>query len=140
MSKLFHLDIVVPADVIDVNHHVNNVVYVQWMQDIAIRHSASTGGTQAAIAAGGTWVARTHHIEYRQPAFEGDRLRLMTWIYDFRKIRSVRRYKFLRLDDNITVAVGQTEWVFVDAQTGRPRTIPESVVGCFELLPVTEEP
>ncbi len=140
LSKLFYLDITVSADMIDLNQHVNNVVYVQWMQDVAVSHARATGGTQAAREAGGTWVARSHHIEYRQPAFEGDRLRLMTWIHDFRKIRSTRRYKFLRLDDHVTVAVGQTEWVFIDRQTGRPRSIPDSVMGCFELLLLEAEP
>lgn len=140
MAKLFHLDIVVPASVIDLNNHVNNVAYVQWMQDVAVRHSHSTGGTQAAQDAGGTWVARAHYIEYRQAAFEGDQLRLMTWISDFRKIRSQRRYKFLRLDDNVTVAVGHTDWVFIDVATGRPRSIPPAVVACFDILPESEEP
>ncbi|MGP1384008.1 MAG: acyl-CoA thioesterase [Thainema sp.] len=140
MGKLFHLDIVVSTDVIDENNHVNNVAYVKWMQDVAVSHSRSTGGTQAARDAGGTWVARAHYIEYRQPAFQGNRLRLMTWISDFRKIRSQRRYKFLRLDDNVTIAVGYTDWVFVDAVTGRPRSIPPTVVACFDILPESEEP
>ncbi len=140
LAKLFYTEIVVSEDVIDLNQHVNNVVYVQWMQDVAIGHSRSTGGTQAAREAGGTWVARSHHIEYHQPAFVGDRLRLMTWIHDFRKIRSLRKYKFLRLDDNITIATGRTEWVFVDAASGRPRSIPPTVIDCFDLLPEAEEP
>ena len=79
-------------------------------------------------------------IEYLQPAFEGDLLRLLTWVSNFRKIRSLRKYKFLRLNDDVTVAVGQTEWVFVDAHTGRPRSIPPAVMACFEPVPPTEEP
>lgn len=140
MSPIFQTDIVVSADVIDVNNHVNNVAYVKWMQDIAASHARKTGGTQAAREAKGTWVARSHHVEYLQPAFEGDRLRLLTWVSNFRKIRSLRKYKFLRLNDDVTVAVGQTEWVFVDAHTGRPRSIPPAVMACFEPVPPTEEP
>lgn len=131
---IFHYDLAVPATVIDLNQHVNNVAYVQWMQDVAVRHSHYRGGTEAARAAGGTWVARSHQITYRQPAFEGDILRLKTWVSGFRKARSWRRYEFLRLDDQVIVADGETEWVFVDRVTGRPKSVPAVVTDCFVVV------
>lgn len=133
-SEVFHYDIVVPEAVIDLNNHVNNVVYVQWMQDVAVRHSRSTGGTEAARQAGGTWVARSHRIEYRKPAFVGDHIRLATWVSGFRKARSWRKYEFWRLGDETLLAQGETEWVFVDTATGRPRPVPATVAGCFVVV------
>ena len=57
----------VPEGAIDRNGHVNNVAFVQWMQDAATRHFDSGGVTETMRAAGGTWVARAHKIEYLQP-------------------------------------------------------------------------
>jgi acyl-CoA thioester hydrolase len=117
---------------------VNNVAYVQWMQDAAVQHSAATGCTRMTEAVGATWVARTHRIEYLSPAFAGDVLTVLTWVADLRKVRSLRRYKFVRVADQKILAQGETEWVFVEASTGRPRGIPKEIADLFE--PVSDEP
>jgi acyl-CoA thioester hydrolase len=48
-----------------------------------------------------------------------------------RKVRSTRRYKFIRDSDQVILARGETDWVFVDAATGRPRSIPEKINDAF---------
>lgn len=128
-----------PTDV-DANGHVNNVRYVQWMQDAAAGHAEATGCTRATLALGATWVVRTHRIEYFRPAFAGERVAVLTWVSDFRKVRSLRKYRFLRLSDRAVLAEGETDWVFVDARSGRPRAIPESVAGVFEVVPGGKAP
>lgn len=126
---------------IDANGHVNNIVYVQWMQDIAIAHADAAGCTAATTAAGGTWVARSHQIEYLRPAFAGDRVSVQTWVVDAtRKSSSPRRYRMVRESDGALLARGETLWVFVDLHNGRPRTIPPAVIDCFETVPPDEEP
>jgi acyl-CoA thioester hydrolase len=126
---------------IDSNGHVNNLVYLQWMQDVAIAHSAAVGCTAATTAAGCTWVARSHHIDYLRPAYAGDRISVQTWIVDAtRKSSSPRRYRMVRDTDGTVLARGETLWVFIDTQTGRPRTIPPEVIACFEPVPPEEEP
>ena len=134
MEPVYQQEIVVSPAVVDANHHVNNVAYVQWMQDIAILHSDAVGCTAATQAVGATWVARSHHIEYLSPAFAGDSIRLETWVADFRRVRSLRKYKFTRTTDGVVLAQGQTDWVFVDTTAGRPRAIPESVSSLFTIL------
>lgn len=131
---LFRHRFAVLDDVIDRNGHVNNVVYVQWMQDVAILHSESVGGMEAARAEGCIWVARSHHIEYRSPAFAGDEIEAATWVADFRHARSRRHYEFTRIADRKLLARGETEWVLVAADTGRPRAIPERVSGCYTVV------
>jgi len=121
----------VPQDVIDGNGHVNNVAYVQWMQDVAIRHFNASGCADAMRASGGIWVARSHHIEYLRPVFAGDRIRATTWIARFGRVRSLRQYEFVRLSDGVLVARGETDWVLVDGDTGRPRSIPDEVKAAF---------
>lgn len=126
---------------IDANGHVNNIVYVQWMQDVAIAHSDSVGCSAATAAAGCAWVARSHQIEYLRPAFAGDRVLVQTWLVDAtRKSTSPRRYRMVRESDGTVLARGETLWVLVDAQTGRPRTISPEILGGFTLVAPGEEP
>jgi acyl-CoA thioester hydrolase len=131
MPEPFRFELVVPPTVVDGNGHVNNVAYVQWMQDAAIAHSDSTGCTRLTRDSGGSWVARSHQIEYLSPAFAGDTIVVLTWIADFRKVRSLRKYKFTRARDEKVIALGETDWVFVDARTGRPRAIPAQLKELF---------
>lgn len=124
----------VTADMIDRQNHVNNVVYVQWMQDVAIAHSRACGGYAAMEQAGGTWVARAHHIEYLKPAYLSDVITARTWIFDATKVRSRRRYQFHRESDGALIARGETDWVYIDEDTGRPIAIPETVRACYPLV------
>jgi acyl-CoA thioester hydrolase len=140
MPGVFEHAFTVPEDAVDENGHVNNVVYVQWMQDVAVLHSDATGGTRAVRNAGGTWVVRSHKIAYLRPAFAGDSIQAFTWVVNFRRVRSLRQYRFVRPADNTVLAKGETEWVFVDARTGRPRTIPDSVSRVFPLVQGTGKP
>ena len=140
MNSIHRFDIKVPAEVVDGNGHVNNVAYVQWMQDAAIHHSAAAGCTLATSARGATWVARTHHVEYLRPAFAGDTVTVLTWVADFRKVRSLRKYKFIRAGDSTVLAQAETDWVFVDAKPGRPLAIPDEIKNAFEIVSKEQEP
>jgi acyl-CoA thioester hydrolase len=135
MEPVYRLELIVPAEVVDGNRHVNNVAYVQWMQDAAIQHSAATGCTRMTEAIGATWVARMHRIEYLSPAFAGEAITVLTWVADFRRVRSLRRYQFIRAADQKVLAQGETDWVLVDVATGRPRGIPNELAKLFELVP-----
>lgn len=127
----------VPAEAIDVNGHVNNVRYVQWMQDVAVAHWRSVGGEELNEKLGCTWVARSHRIEYLKPSFEGDEIEGITWIETLSRVRSKRRYAFRRVGEERPLAQGETDWVFIDFQTGHPHAIPREVE---TFLPVTPEP
>jgi acyl-CoA thioester hydrolase len=137
MNGVYSLDIDVTPDDVDRNRHVNNVVYIQWMQDAAIAHARASGCTHASEAVGATWVARTHFIEYLSPAFAGDKITLLTWPANFQRVRSLRKYKFIRTKDQAVIARAETNWVFVNAKTGRPQSIPPEVKNT--LPPVSEE-
>ncbi len=127
--------IVVTPDVIDANHHVNNIAYVQWMQDVAIAHSTALGWPMERYRSiGATWVARSHFVEYLRPAFDADRLAAHTWIAGLAEHSCPRRYLFVRERDGKAVVRAQTEWVWVNAQSGRPARIPEEVRAAFPVL------
>lgn len=116
---------------IDANGHANNVEFVRWMQEAAVSHADAAGCTAATLAAGATWVVRSHRIEYSKPAFRGDRIQVRTWVENLRRAFSLRKYEFLRPADGILLARGETDWVFIDSTTGRPRSIPEEIQARF---------
>lgn len=134
IRRVYRHEFDVPDTAIDGNGHVNNVQYVQWMQDAAVLHSDAVGCTEATHAIGATWVARSHWIEYLRPAFVGDRIAVLTWVANFRRVRSLRQYRFVRIADEAVLAEGETDWVFVDASSGRPRPIPAAVTSLFEVV------
>jgi acyl-CoA thioester hydrolase len=124
----------VPVEALDQNGHVNNVHFVQWMQEAAVRHYESIGGVPPTQAIGATWVVRSHHVEYLSPAFAGDQIEVRTWVANLRRVRSLRKYEFVRVSDGVNLVRGETDWVLVDLESGRPVAIPEAIKGIFTLV------
>lgn len=135
MSGIFEHPHAVRPDEIDEHGHVNNVNYLRWMQSAAVAHSATVGWTveryqQARLG----WVARRHVIEYLQPAFAGDTIVVRTWVADFRKITSLRRYRIIRQSDNAVLAVAETNWAFLNLATRQPTRIPPDLAASFVIV------
>ncbi|MCB0117635.1 MAG: acyl-CoA thioesterase [Anaerolineales bacterium] len=130
ISSIYTKTFTIPSSAIDENGHVNNVVYVQWMQDIAVEHYSSIGGVEAQ-GPDSTWVIRKHSIEYFLPAFEGEEVEVRTWVENLRKVRSLRMYEFVRKSDGKVLVKGETDWVFMDAKTGKLKAIPIEVEKVF---------
>jgi len=130
ISPTYSKLIKIPKSSIDENGHVNNVAYVQWMQDIAVEHYASIGGIEAQ-GSESTWVVREHKIEYFLPAFENEEIEIKTWVENIRRVRSLRKYEFVRKSDDKVLVKGETDWVFVDVKTGMPRAVPKEVENIF---------
>lgn len=124
----------IPQSAIDENGHVNNVTYVQWMQEIATEHYHSLVG-ELASSSGGAWVVREHRVTYLSPGFVGEPLEIRTWVVDLRRVRSLRRYEFVRTSDGKVLARGETDWIFLDPKTGAPRSVPAELAQRLPLLP-----
>jgi acyl-CoA thioester hydrolase len=131
ISSKYTKTILVTSGVIDGNGHVNNVKFVQWMQDIAVEHYISIGGIEAQ-GRDATWYVREHKIEYLLPVFEGEEIEVRTWVENVRRVRSLRKYEFVRSSDGRIVVKGETDWVFMDVKTGAPRAVPEDVFKVFQ--------
>jgi len=130
ISSVYSKTITIPQSAIDENGHVNNVAYVQWMQDIAVEHYSSIGGVEVQ-GSDVTWVVREHKIEYLFPAFAREEIEIRTWVENIRRVRSLRKYEFVRKSDGKMLVKGETDWVFVDVKTGAPRAVPDEVVKIF---------
>jgi acyl-CoA thioester hydrolase len=141
MFEIGELALQVPEAAIDVNGHVNNVAYIQWMQDAAMYHSAQLGWPQERYTEHGwTWIIRRHGIEYLAPAYAGDAIVVQTWVADFHRIRSLRGFCFVRPVDDTVLARAETLFVFCDLKSGRPLPIPELVRSCSPVLASDQAP
>ena len=134
ISSTYSKTFLIPRSSIDENGHVNNVAYVEWMQDIAVEHYSSIGGVTAQ-GSDATWVVREHKIKYLLPTFAGEEIEVKTWVENIRRARSLRKYEFVRKSDGRVLVQGETDWVFVDLKTGLPQAIPEKVSKIFSTSP-----
>lgn len=122
----------VTAEDIDDLGHVNNLVYVRWVQDVAKAHwrSAARPEDQAGLA----WVVVRHEIDYLRPAVEGDEITVRTWVEMWKGATSDRRTEIERRSDGTLLARARTVWGALDVRTWRPKRLPEGLS-----LPFTEE-
>ena len=135
MPALFRHRLTVSASAIDGQGHVNNLAYLQWMQDAAVAHSAAQGwNTLRYREIGSAWVVRSHWIKYLQPAFEGEKLVVATWVASFGKVRSLRKYRVFRENDRAVLASAETDWAFIGLEHRVPRRIPDVLIASFEVL------
>jgi acyl-CoA thioester hydrolase len=79
------------------------------------------------------WVVRTHTIEYHQSALAGDDITVQTWVADFNRVTSVRRYRIVRKVDGALLATAATKWAFIDYAKGQPHRVPVEIVRAFEV-------
>ena len=142
MPAVFHFPHRVTDDELDaVIRHVNNLVYLKWMQSAAVAHSAAQGWTADRYRElGAGWVVRTHQIEYLQPAFAGDEIVVRTWVANLKKVTSLRRFTIVRPSEEkeVVLAVAATDWAFIHFATHQLKRIPPEVAGAFEI--VVDEP
>ena len=111
--------IVVDGRDIDGLGHVNNVVYLRWVQDAAEAHwrSVATDEQQASLA----WVVLRHEIEYLNPARAGDRIMARTWVASWKGATSDRRVDVVREGDGAVLARAVTRYCSVDPVGHKPR-------------------
>jgi acyl-CoA thioester hydrolase len=116
-----------PGDV-DGMGHVNNIVYVRWIQEAAMAHWVAVAPAEAQAAM--TWVVLRHEIDYLRATLPGDAVRARTWIGQAQAIRYERHTEIVRADGTV-LARGRTLWCPVDIHTGRPRRVPPAVRTAF---------
>lgn len=134
--KVFVSKLVVAADEIDPNNHVNNLAYLKWMQDSALAHSTAEGWPlERYLTERVSWVARKHTIEYLKPAFLNEELKIETWVSEIGNRSSVRKYRCIRDKDQTVLSVAETLWVCVDMSSGKPIEIPDKLRSSFEVVP-----
>ena len=140
-TRIYEHRFAFPPEAEDENRHVNNIEYVRMMQESAIAHTRRNGWTPEELhTRGWTWVARSHFIEYLLPCLAGEEVVIETWVANFRKIRSLRKYRFVRVSDGAVLARAETDWVFLDFHKSRPTPIPPDVLAAYVIVPDEKSP
>jgi acyl-CoA thioester hydrolase len=117
---------------IDEQHHVNNTVYVAYLEECAVQVANSVGWPMTRmVEAGFGIVARRYRVQYLQPAVFGDELEVATWYSDARRATAIRHYTVHRPADARLLVRAQAYWVWVDLDSGRPIRIPADFLADF---------
>lgn len=112
----------------DAYGHLNNAVYLQYMQEAAINASRAHGLDRSEYAKmGRVWLIRASEVEYLLAAHAGDRIEVHTWVAGYRRLSSRREYEFRRSNDGSIIARGSSDWVFLDSETLRPTVITSEI-------------
>ena len=125
----FELPITVRAEDIDQLGHVNNVVYLAWVQDVAKGHWFAV--TTPEEARDLVWVAIRHELDYRKPAFAGDHLVGRTWIGEAGGVKCERFVEIRNRDTDDLLMQCRSVWVAVGRDSGRPRRFDPAVMERF---------
>ncbi len=123
-TKVFEYQYQVEPKDIDALHHVNNVVYLQYVQDAATKHWTEL--THGKNFDAYVWVVGRHEIDYIRPALLGDVLTIKTWVGSTEGSSSVRHVAIYKNDKIITRT--QTLWRLLDSKTFKPIAIPSEIL------------
>jgi acyl-CoA thioester hydrolase len=114
-----------PED-IDAYEHVNNGVYLGWLDRVAWSHSASLGvPLEQCLALRRGMAAQRIEIDYLRAAVRGDRIQAATWIVSADgRLRAERRFQIRRLADGTTLARARVDYVCINLDSGRAARMP----------------
>jgi len=112
-----------PAD-IDELGHVNNAVWVRWIQDMATAHWSGMATPEQ--IADYVWVIVRHEIDYRGNLREGESVTARTWVADAPQGAKWDRFVEFEKDARIVVRA-KTTWAILDRATGRLVRVPKDV-------------
>ena len=130
MSAVFQYNLKVQAAHLDALQHVNNVHYLQWVQDIAAAHwQELTKNSKVAL---GVWGVRSHAITFKNQAQLGDVLTLKTYVKQSRGALSERIVEIYKAHDQTLVVQCSTQWCYLDSKTLKTTKIPQNVMAILE--------
>jgi len=125
----FEITIAVQPTDIDRQNHVNNTVYVRWIQEVATAHWNFLAPVPARDEIG--WVVLRHEIDYKSPACLGDGIVLRTWVGKASRVTFERFVEVLRESDRKVLAAARTLWVPINPRTAKPTRVPPEIRARF---------
>ena len=128
-SSPFEMIVAVQPDDIDEQNHVNNTVYLRWVQEVATAHWRAIASPEAQETIG--WVVVRHEIDYKAPATLGDEVVLHTWVGKATRLTFERFTEIRRNSDGRLLSEARTLWCPIDAQTSRPVRVSAEVRARF---------
>jgi acyl-CoA thioester hydrolase len=127
--KVFEREIVAQLEDIDELGHVNNAVWVRWIQDMATDHWYAASRAEHHLAY--VWLVVRHEIDYLRSVGPGETVTGRTWVGEAPKgARFDRHVEFTGADGKPRVRA-RTTWAILDRTTGRPLRVPPEVIAPF---------
>ena len=127
-KNIFTYTHIVVKNELDTLDHVNNVVYVQWIQDVSTKHWNDL--TKNCPDLNFVWVVTRHEIDYKGQAVLGDEITFKTWVGETKGVTSVRHVEIYK--GAILLAKAATIWCMLHAKTLKPARITESILKVLE--------
>ncbi|MEY8848668.1 acyl-CoA thioesterase [Psychroserpens sp. XS_ASV72] len=127
--KVYEKTITVTESDLDSRNHVNNVRYVQWVQDIA--EADWTSNTSEDLRSLFFWVMISHHIQYKSEAVLGDVLLLKTYVKTSEGVKSIRMVDIYNKDTGKLLTTSETIWCLISHETKRPARITQEIISVF---------
>lgn len=126
-------EIIIPVQDADIDQldHVNNIVYLRWVQDVAVAHWSATAPEEAQRDL--FWVVMRHEIDYKRSAMRGDVIIARTWVGAASRISFERHTEILRASDRALLAKALTLWCPMSSATRRPVDVSEDVREKFSI-------
>jgi acyl-CoA thioester hydrolase len=124
------VELAVQSRDIDAYGHVNNAVYLTWLDRTAWSHSSALGvPLEQCLALRRGMAARRIEIDYLRAAVRGDVVQAATWIVSSdARLRAERRFQLRRVADGATLARARIDYVCINLDSGRATRMPESFV------------
>jgi acyl-CoA thioester hydrolase len=126
---VFEMRFTAAAEHIDELGHVNNAVWVQWIQEIAVAHWRSVASPQHDQAF--FWVVVRHEIDYLRAAHEGDVVTARTWVGEAPQGARFDRFVEFTGSDGKSCVRARTVWAIIDKAAARPVRVSSEVVAPF---------
>lgn len=121
--------VTVSIDDLDALNHVNNIKYIEWIQNVSAEHWANVVGLE--LSRNYVWVVRNHNIHYHKSALINEELLIRTFVADWKGALSIRHVEIIKERTNELLVSAATEWCLLDAKTLRPKRIPEEIINRF---------
>ncbi len=130
---IFEKSITVEQHDLDQLQHVNNVRYIEWIQEISKEHWEKRVSER--IKNEVVWVVVSHYVQYRGQARLGDTIKIRTFIAETRGAISVRAVEMRHGDTDSLLVESKTEWCLLSATQLKPMRISEEIRSLFEINP-----
>lgn len=121
VPEIYEEILIVKNKDLDELDHVNNVRYVQWMEDIAKSHWENRAPRE--VQEKYLWMVVRHEIDYKGQAFSGDELLVQTFVGDHTHVTTQRHVVIRNKENNKILIQAKSTWCLLDATNRRPARI-----------------
>lgn len=125
----FSMELLAEPQHIDELGHVNNVVWVDWIQHVATAHwrARASADDQARYI----WYVVRHEIDYHRAMLVGERAIAHTWAADHARGAKFDRHMVFLDSGGKALISSITTWAMIDRDSGRPVRVPASLIDQF---------